>query len=133
MTAAQQPAALQTEWLTTRDFQPADVNRLVAWSGLEAPKFLAGHANHASAAQAFLNSAQGQGYQAVCYRGGEVCRNAGRVVEGPLACIRTGFNGRVQVFVDPAMRDDREFLAQLRDITARAGASAPRPRPVMAA
>ena len=95
----------QNQLLTTRGFEKNDLCRLVAWAGLRTPDFLDGRAGVESA-RAFLEHGH-KGYRAVCYRGDEACKRAGKYFAGPLAVLQVAFNQRACcVYIDPDLAGD---------------------------
>ncbi len=129
--------------LETREFSLSDVQRTVAWAGIERPSFMDPAATPRDAARQFLNGNHDQ-YIAVIdrnpetgfpcveeeFRGGPR-RNV--VLGGPIACLRRDFNGEVAcVYIDPLFRNRPVLVNEIDNLVARANNRPAVPMPAAA-
>lgn len=123
----------------------SDIQRVVAWAGLDRPQFMNPDSTPREAARDFLNTLGDDArYLAVIDRNPETgirCveeefRGGPRrttILGGPIACLRQDFNGEVAcVYVDPAFRDRPALVNAIDNLVARANNRPPVPMPTPA-
>lgn len=110
----------QVPLLEIRAFKPGDLCRVVAWAADRNDRvpFPVSDDDPVVAARIFLAHAQAEGYMAVCYRGDENCKRAKRFYEGPAACLKISSAMTKLAFIDPQLRGEDRFNADVNDLYA---------------